>query len=238
MTRKRTAALLITAAVGLLCAAGPAAAEWSWELYGGAAWIQSADLKVRGEGTDGASANLTIFDIDIDTGFTVGTGAGYWFESAPFLGLGLDVFYLQAPVPAQTRTGTGALTGEFLGKPISVSVSGVASIPSATLPMLGFAPELRLRWPLMVDSTFRHGRWQPYLAAGPSWAFSLDDDDLAVQLGGKVGTGLAFQITPLIAVIAEYRYIFYPDFELTTEHLTYSGDVKTHSVIGGISLRF
>jgi hypothetical protein len=97
------------------------------------------------------------------------------------LGFDLDVFYLQAPVPAQTTIGTGTLTGEFLGEPISVNASGVASIPSATLPMLGFAPEIRLRWPLMVDATFPHGRLQPYFTGGP--ACTPEDCPRLIPLG-------------------------------------------------------
>jgi opacity protein-like surface antigen len=238
MTRWSTAALLLTCVMGVAYGAGPAAAEWNFDLYGGAAWIESSDLGVRGQDSRGASVNLTIFDLDTDTGFTVGARGGYWLDPLPFLGFDLDVFYLQTPVPAQTTTGTGTLTGQFLGKPISVDASGVASIPSATLPMFGFAPEIRLRWPLMVDATFPHGRLQPYFTGGPAWAFSLKNEHLAVEFGGKVGAGLAFQIAPWIALFSEYRYIFFPGFELTDRHLTYKANINTHTVVFGLSLRF
>jgi opacity protein-like surface antigen len=114
----------------------------------------------------------------------------------------------------------------------------VASIPSATLPLFGFAPEIRLRWPLMVDATFPHGRLQPYINAGPAWAFSLNNEHLAVEFGGKVGGGLAFQIAPWIALFGEYRYIFFPGFELTDQHLTYRANINSHTVVLGLSLRF
>ena len=179
-------------------------------LYGGAAWIESSNLGVRGQDSRGESINLTIFDLNTNTGFTVGFRGGYWLDPLPFLGFDLDVFYLQTPVPAQTTTGTATLTGQFLNKPISVDASGVASIPNATLPLFGFAPEIRLRWPLMVDATFPHGRLQPYINAGPAWAFSLNNEHLAVEFGGKVGGGLAFQIAPWVALFGEYRYIFFP----------------------------
>jgi opacity protein-like surface antigen len=238
MTRSRTAALLLIMVIGIAGGARRAAAEWNFDLYGGAAWIQSSDLGVRGQDSTGASVNLTIFDIDTDTGFTIGTRGGYWLDSLSFLGVGLDVFYLQIPLPSQTTTGTASLTGEFLDRPISVSASGVASIPSATLPMFGFAPELRLRWPLLVNATFPHGRLQPYFNGGPAWAFSLKNERLAVEFGGKVGAGLAFQIAPWLAVFSEYRYIFFPGFRLTDNRLTYKADINTHSVVLGLSLRF
>jgi hypothetical protein len=180
----RNLAMLAIVVIGIAGGVTPVRAEWSWDLYGGAAWLESADVNVSGRGTNGAPANLTIFDVDTETGFTVGTRFGYWFGFAQFLGLDLDVFYMQVPVPSQTRTATAALTGEFLGQPISVSASGTASIPSVTAPLFGFAPELRLRWPLMVDSTFTHGRVQPFVAAGPSWAFSLEKESPTLQFGG------------------------------------------------------
>ena len=238
MTRRWTAVLRLTVVMAIACGAAPASAEWNVDLYGGAAWIQSSNLGVRGQDNNGTSVNLTIFDLDTNTGFTVGVRGGYWLDPLPFLGFDLDVFYLQTPVPAQTTTGTATLTGEFLNKPISVDPSGVASIPSATLPLFGFAPELRLRWPLMVDATFPHGRLQPYISAGPAWAFSLKNEHLAVEFGGKIGGGLAFQIAPWIALFGEYRYIFFPGFELTDKHLTYKANINSHTVVLGLSLRF
>src|SRR5262245_58299160 len=69
MTRNWTAAWLLTAAMSVACGAGPAAAEWNFDLYGGAVWIQNSDLGVRGQDNNGASVNLTIFDLDTSTGF-------------------------------------------------------------------------------------------------------------------------------------------------------------------------
>jgi opacity protein-like surface antigen len=238
MTRRWTTALLLTTVMAIACGARPTAAEWNVDLYGGAAWIESSNLGVRGQDDRGESVNLTIFDLDTNTGFTIGVRGGYWLDPLPFLGFDLDVFYLQIPVPAQTTTGTATLTGHFLDKPISVDASGVARIPSATLPLFGFAPEIRLRWPLMVDATFPHGRLQPYINAGPAWAFSLNNEHLVVEFGGKVGGGLAFQFAPWIALFGEYRYIFFPGFELTDKHLTYKANINSHTVILGLSLRF
>jgi opacity protein-like surface antigen len=222
----------------IACGATPVAAEWDLDLYGGAAWIQNSDLRVRGLDDAGVSVDATIFDLDTKTGFIVGARTGYWLEPLPFLGFGLDVFYMHIPVPAQTTTATGALSGEFLGKPISVSGSGVASIPEATLPLFGFAPEIRLRWPLMVDAAFPRGRLQPFFAGGPAWAFSLKNEDISVEFGGKVGGGLTFLVTPWLGLYAEYRYMFFPGFELTDKNLTYKANINSHTVVGGISLRF
>ena len=238
MARCRTGAALLMTIMAISCAVAPAAAEWNFDLYGGAAWIEKSDLGVRGQDNNAASVNLTIFDLDTNTGFTVGTRASYWLDPLPFLGFDLDVFYMQIPVPAQTTTATGSFSGEFLGKPISVNASGVASIPSATLPIFGFAPEIRLRWPLLVDAAFPKGRLQPYFTGGPAWAFSLKNEHIVVEFGGKVGGGLAFLFTPWLGLYAEYRYIFFPGFELTDKHLTYKANINSHTVVSGISFRF
>jgi opacity protein-like surface antigen len=223
--------------LALTCAAAPAVAEWNTDLYGGVAWIQSTDVDVHAH-TGGVESNLTIFDLDTDTGFTAGLRNGYWFDSLPFLGVDLDISYVQTGVPAQVRTGTAAFTGKFLGKPISVSESGVASIPSATLPLFGFAPELRARWPLDVDSDFPTGRWQPYVSAGPAWAFSLKDSSPVVEFGGKLGAGVAFNLTDFVALFGEYRFAFYPDFKLTDHNVSYKTDIFNHGFVLGVSLRF
>ena len=90
----------------------------------------------------------------------------------------------------------------------------------------------------MVESQFPTGRWQPYVDAGPTWAFSLDDDSLRVELGGKVGAGVAFDVVPMFAVFGEYRYTFYPGFKLTDHHATYSTDIDTNGFLVGGSFRF
>src|SRR5580765_4636421 len=235
---RRTVALLLAAIVAVWWGVAPAAAEWNFDLYGGAAWLQSSDLTVRGHDDTGASINATVFDLDTNTGFTVGSRASYWLNPLPFLGFDLDVFYMQLPVPAQTTTATGGFTGEFLNKPISVSASGVAPIPSATLPIFGFAPELRLRWPLLVDAAFPYGRLQPYFTGGAAWAFSVNNEQVAVDFGGQLGGGLTLLIKPWLGIYSEYRYIFFPGFELTPDRsLTYKMNINSHSVVGGLSFR-
>ena len=63
-------------------------------------------------------------------------------------------------------------------------------------------------------------------------------DEVDVVLGGKVAGGVSFLIAGPLALFAEYRYTFFPDFTLTNRQLTYRTDVSSHHLIGGISLRF
>lgn len=229
---------LVLCASLVTTASEPAEAEWMFDLYGGASWTQSADLKVKGTDDTGASIDGRLFDVEPDAGFTVGLRGGYWLESLPFLGFGLDFFYFEAPIPAQTTTATAAFSGQLLGEPIVVSASGTVRIPSVTLPGLGLAPEVFLRLPLIASSSYPKGRLQPYITGGPAFAFSLENEDVELQVGGKIGGGLAFQLFKALALFAEYRYTFFPDFAFVDGDLEYKADLDTHNVVVGLSLRF
>ena len=200
----------------------PAYAEWAIDLFGGASWTKSADMDVSGHDSAGLSVRTTLSDVKLDTGFTVGARVGYWFEFAPFLGLGLDAFYFSLPVPAQTVAATGTFSGSLLGKPITFTPSGDARIPGMDLPSVGFSPHIMLRWPLLTSENAPKGRLQPYIGSGPAWAFTVESDELALILGGLVRAGGAVQVFSHLALFAEYRYSFFPGFELQDRGLTFS----------------
>jgi opacity protein-like surface antigen len=178
-------------------------------------------------------------NVELNPGYTVGLRLGYWFEFAPFLGLGLDGFYFSLPVPAQTVNSTVNVTGKIFDKPISTTSSGQVHLPSFDLPSAGFSPQLMLRWPLFTSTDLPKGRLQPYVGVGPAWAITIDTDKAALILGGLVRGGLSFQLFSHLALFAEYRYSFFPDFELRDKSgLHFKTDLDTHNVVGGISIRF
>src|SRR5262245_46253588 len=96
----------IAFAVGLLATLGlgaaPARAELAIDIFGGVSWTKSTDVAVDGIDDTNVSVKGVFSNVELDPGFTVGLRLGYWFEFAPFLGLGLDGFYFSLPVPAQT----------------------------------------------------------------------------------------------------------------------------------------
>ena len=147
---------------------GPATAraELAIDIFGGVSWTKSTDVAV--DGTDNTNVNIKgVFkDVDLDPGFTVGLRLGYWFESLPFLGLGIDGFYFSLPVPAQTVPTTVNVSGKIFDKPISSTNSGQVRLPSFELPSAGFSPQLNLRWPLLTSPDLPKGRLQPYIGSG------------------------------------------------------------------------
>lgn len=235
-TRSAAIAMLVLAALGVVAA--PARAEWAIDLFGGVSWTNSADVDVSGRDNTGVSTRVTLSHVEVERGFTVGGRLGYWFESAPFLGLGLDAFYFSLPVPAQTVAASGTFSGSLFGDSITFTPSGDARIPELDLPSAAFSPQLMLRWPLLTSMDAPKGRLQPYLGAGPAWAFTLDSDELALVLGGLVRAGVAIPLFRHLALFAEYRYSFFPGFELKDRGLTFKTDLNTHHAVAGLSFRF
>ena len=225
-------------AIATLGVVTPAHAEWAIDLFGGASWTKSTDMDVSGRDSSGLSVRSTFSDLELHTGFTVGARVGYWFEFAPYLGLGLDAFYFSLPIPAQTVASSSTFSGSFLGKPITFTSSGDANIHAVDLPSAAFSPQIMLRWPLLTSEDAPKGRLQPYLGAGPAWAFTVNSDELALVLGGLIRAGVAVQVFRHLALFVEYRYSFFPGFELQDRGLTFKTDLDTHHVVGGLSIRF
>jgi hypothetical protein len=237
-TRGRCAiATFVLATLGV--GAAPARAELNIDIFGGLSWTQPTDVAV--DGIDGTNVNVkgVVSNVDVDRGYTVGLRFGYWFESLPFLGLGVDAFYFSLPVPAQTVNTTATFTGNIHGKPITATGSGQVRLPSIDLPSAGFSPQLMLRWPLFTSNDMPKGRLQPYLGVGPAWAVTVDLDEAALVLGALVRGGVSFQLFRHLSLFAEYRYTYFPNFELTDKSgLHFQADLNTHNVVGGISIRF
>jgi opacity protein-like surface antigen len=236
--RSWRAPLLACAIVGAAGAPGLARAEFTIDIYGGPSWTDSADLRATGRDDTGFAVDARLFDIKTNTGGTAGLRLGYWLGPFPYVGIGMDLFFFSVPIPSQRVDATGTLNGEFLGEPITIDASGQGRIPSVTLPMVGFSPELRARLPLLTSKLLPKGLLQPYVTAGPAWAVSLDNEKVELIIGGKFGAGLAVSPISFLAVFAEYRYSFYPNFTLTNDNVKYETDVNTHQVVFGISLRF
>jgi len=154
--------------------ATPALAELDIDIFGGVSWTKSTDVAVDGIDNTNVSVKGVFKDVDMDPGYTVGLRLGYWFEFAPWLGLGLDGFYFSLPVPAQTVDSTVNVTGKIFGHPISSSNSGQVRLPSFQLPSAGFSPQLMLRWPLLTSNDLPKGRNQPRAVRGVSLSFFPD----------------------------------------------------------------
>ena len=239
MTTRALCAIATFVLATLGIAAAPARAELAIDIFGGVSWTKPADVAVDGIDDTNATVRGVFSNVELDPGFTVGLRIGYWFESLPFLGLGLDGFYFSLPVPAQTVATTVSVSGSIFDKPISSTGSGQVRLPSFELPSAGFSPQLMLRWPLFTSNELPKGRLQPYVGVGPAWAVTIDTDKAALILGGLVRGGVSFQLFRHLALFAEYRYSFFPNFELKDKSgLHFKTDLDTNNFVGGLSIRF
>ena len=84
--------------------------------------------------------------------------------------------------------------------------------------------------------------FQPYLFVGPAWILTVaDNDKVEPSLGLKAGAGLSFLIGPTFGLFAEYRYTrFSPEGQIESRGVKaeLETDAQSHTIVGGISLRF
>jgi opacity protein-like surface antigen len=225
----------------LFAVATPASAEWFADLYGGAAHTPRSDvtLVIR---TPGGQADHTFHDLKWDRSGVFGARGGYWFDTTPWYGIGLDVFRFNANIPAQT---------------VDTTISGVRA--PATLQAIDFSiaaiafDVVRLRYPLLISTEYPGGRLRPYATAGPA-LFKVRVTNKAngelsnrpatdSSWGYKVGAGLSWQLARNAAIFGEYRYTHFHaepvlDGTITGARVPMPFDLDTHHLVAGVSLLF
>jgi opacity protein-like surface antigen len=221
---------------------GVASAEWFADVYAGTGFTESEDHDNRAPAFD---LDVTVSDIAYNDGALVGGRAGYWFESLPWLGLGVDVSHLFGPdISVQTTSFRACV-------PAGCS-TGPQTVRRADLDVTSVGFDVLLRLSLLRSQEFPKGRLQPYLSAGPAiFAAQFDDtsnfapanqSDSDTVVGVKAAAGLAWQFHEHLALFGEYRFThFEPEFDFRTTplgRLEVNAPITTHYLVGGISFRF
>ena len=226
---------------GLMARASPVSAEWFADLYVGAAYTPRSDVTLVVRPPSGP-ADHTFHDVKWDNSVVYGGRFGYWFETTPWFGVGLDVFHFNSDIPSQT---------------VSATIRG-ATAP-ATLQTIDFSvialafDVVRLRLPLLVSSEHPKGRLQPYATAGPALFGTRAKNTTNAELstvtatdsstGIKLGAGLSWQLAKQVAAFGEYRFTHFraePVFNsaLSSLRVPLQTDLNTHHLIGGVSFQF
>jgi opacity protein-like surface antigen len=231
----------------LTLAASPAAAEWFADAYAGYTLTVDSDMTVH------SPSGLSIYrdvehDRAIDNAYIIGARFGRYFDFAPFLGVGVDLFTFSPTIgPQQVHIDgcvpSGGCSGGQGGTTGRIEVSTI-----------GVSLDLMLRWPLLKTDKSPWGRLNPYLVAGvpilkttvtprTTAQFRNQDGHTDVSVGYKVGGGLAVQVAPNLMLFAEYRFIHSEasvdlrdsaTLRKTPVHL----DFDTHAGIVGLSARW
>jgi opacity protein-like surface antigen len=229
---------LVTVVVG----SRPAAAEWFADLYAGSSFTQGSDLKLNDHGIGPG----TFADVEFDRSLAWGGRAGRFFDTLPFLGVGLDFFRYYPYIGPQSVQLSGCFYPGGCG-------SGRGGTGSFEVEATAVSIDLMLRLPLLRSEDAPQGRVQPYLAAGPPLFMTTitprhtrnlrnHDGDTDFSFGYKLAGGVAVQIFRNLALFGEYRFTHVsPDVELrdaSNRRTTMSVDLDTHSALFGISARW
>jgi len=228
---------------------GGASAEQFVRVFAGPAWTQSTDVK---HSFPPDFDSFTLKDIDFSTGPAVGWGLGHWFQSFPYLGLGVDVHLFKFNSDKQSITECVTSLGVTNCTPGTRERSQNYRATAIAFPLMG-------RLPLSVSKEYPNGRTQPYVLVGPTiFAATYTDPgghfsprhqkDTDTSVGVTAGAGLTFMVTPSIDLFTEYRFThFSPQFRVTDDFgigfdppapAKVKLDANTHRLLFGISYHF
>ena len=220
----------------------PAAAEWFADLYAGTSFTQKSDLKLNDQGIGPG----TYEDVEFDRSLAWGGRAGRYFDSVPFLGVGIDFFRFYPYLGPQSVQLRGCFYPGGCG-------SGRGGTGSFDVETTALSVDLMLRLPLLKTADAPQGRVQPYLVAGPpvfmttitprhTRSFRNHDSDTDFSFGYKLAGGVAVQVYRNLALFGEYRFTHVsPEVELrdaSNGRTTLRADLDTHSALFGISARW
>jgi opacity protein-like surface antigen len=220
----------------------PASAEWFADLYAGTSFTQKSDLKLNDQGIGPG----TYEDVEFDRSLAWGGRVGRYFDSVPFLGVGLDFFRFYPYLGPQSVQLRGCFYPGGCG-------SGRGGTGSFDVETTALSVDLMLRLPLLKTADAPQGRVQPYLVAGPpvfmttitprhTRSFRNHDSDTDFSLGYKLAGGVAVQVYRNLALFGEYRFTHVsPEVELrdaSNGRTTLRADLDTHSALFGISARW
>lgn len=240
MIRIWLAALIVLASLGV--GSRPASAEWFADLFAGLSFTRDHDLKLNDQGI-----GQGIYEsVEFDRSLAWGGRAGRYFDSLPFLGVGLDFFRFYPDIGGQSVQ----LRGCFFPGGCGTGRGGTGSLDVETTSV---SVDLMLRLPLWKSTEAPQGRVQPYVAVGPplfvttitprnTRNFRNHDDDTDYSFGYKAAAGVAVQVFSNLALFGEYRFTHVsPEVELRDADLnrtTLRTDLDTHSALLGISARW
>jgi len=235
---------MVVAAVlaSVVLGARPASAEWFADLYAGTSFTQKSDLKLNDQGIGPG----TYENVEFDRSLAWGGRAGRYFDSVPFLGVGLDFFRFYPYLGPQSVQLRGCFYPGGCG-------SGRGGTGSFDVETTAVSVDLMLRVPLLKTDDAPQGRVQPYLVAGPpvfmttitprhTRNFRNHDSDTDFSFGYKLAGGVAVQVYKNLALFGEYRFTHVsPEVELrdaSNGRTTLRADLDTHSALFGISARW
>lgn len=213
----RRLSLALALAVATLGVSSAAMAQgyngWYLGARGGVTWLDDMSF------TAGVSNN----NIDFDRGYNIGGSVGYQF-GGPFR-LEAEVVHRKNDVDNFTSNGTRLTGATGDASTLALMVNGFYDFQTGT----AFTP--------YVGLGAGYARVSSNGISATGLGATLDDDDN--KFAYQAIAGIAYQITPEVALTADYRYFATqdPKFRASTG-TTIETEYKTHNVTLGLLLRF
>jgi len=204
----------LSLSVFLAVAPREAVAESFFDLFAGAAFTDSNDIKVSVPGFSATGES------DFKTSFSVGGRAGYWFG---FFGLDLDVDYFR-PNPDTSGTPGIDIKLDVVGVGVNAMLRG-QFIKTTTVPDGALQPYIFAGPTLFIS----------HLKVDVSGAGS--DHDVDARVGFTAGTGVVYMFTKNIGAFGEYRFTYdRPKFDVGGVNI--EPKLNSHHLLGGVTFRF
>lgn len=226
--------------------------------YGGGAIAPDEDVKFKTSFNGGEVENLTLKDVDFDTGVVFGVKIGDFLEGTGTrgnLGLELELYHFEHDVDRQTVSTSGTFVN---------SVVTSREIQPSEVSATSIALNVLYRLHVGKGGRFPNGRFHPYGGVGLALLFAelegkptfldqaqvLGDTDNDRQLGFQAMAGAKFFLTQHIALFGEYKFIQTGDFEFqlrnsgtvsgvpVTETTDWEFDLRQHQIYLGIAYHF
>ena len=221
----------------------PCSAEWFGDAYAGVSLTNKDDIKAVSQGAGHADYH----DVEFAKSPAYGLRFGRYFDSVPFLGLGVDFFSFTPNIDPQSVT--------VVGCPIDQGGCGTNKVGfgSFDLTVRSISLDVFLRLPLFKSENAPGGRVQPYILGGsPIFVSTLTprntrlfrnfDGDTAISFGYKAGAGLAVYVYKNLMAFGEYRFTHTdPDFRIrdsSAARTTLHTDLDSHTGLVGLSARW
>jgi opacity protein-like surface antigen len=236
-------AFVVVAIACLVVAAQPCSAEWFADVYSGVTLTDKEDVKAVS--TEAGHAKYR--DVEFDKGLAYGLRFGRYFDTVPFLGLGVDYFNFSPNIGPQNVRVDGC---PFAGTCVT---NTKISFGSYDMTSQAISLDVFLRLPLFRSDTAPGGRVQPYVLGGTpifitsftprnTHLFRNADGDTDVNWGYKYGAGLAVYVVRNLMLFGEYRFTHTEhEFEIrdsAAARTRVRTDLDSHTAVIGLGARW
>ncbi|MGH3118064.1 MAG: outer membrane protein [Gaiellales bacterium] len=232
----------LIAVAWLVLGGRPSSAEWFADIYAGASFTDSQDVKVH----DRVVGRGTYRDVDFSTSLAYGGRFGRYFDAVPFLGVAVDYFNFSPKVASQSVAGDGCFLGAGCG-------SGQVRTGRIDISSMALSADLMLRLPLFRTAEEPRGVLQPYIGVGApifittvtprsTAQFRNHDGETDISFGYKAAGGVAVWLSKNLGLFGEYRFTHTTtDVDLhdaVLRRASFRTDLDTHSFLTGIAVRW